>query len=318
MAESNNLVASPDPLAERAANRRAFFTAALGAAVVGAGAFAFSDPAAAQSVTDNDLLNFALNIEYLQANYYNFAVSGAAIGASLTSGAVGVLGTATGGRTVTFADAIVGQYAREIVGDKLAHVSALRSSLGSAAAAQPAIDVGTGASGAFSRIAQQAGITSAGASFDPYANDEAFLLGAFILSDIGVAAYRGLIGGFGNILIAQAAAGLLATEAYHGAMIRNLLYRKGQATPALIDRSEALSGARDVLDGGGESDQGLRAIIRPGGTESNIAPTDADGIVLGRDTGRTLNILYVNGAAVTSGGFFPAGMNGNIKTSAAN
>jgi hypothetical protein len=30
-----------------------------------------------------------------------------------------------------------------------------------------------------------------------------------------------------------------------------------------------------------------------------------------------LNIVYLNKAAVTSGGFFPAGVNGNIKTSAA-
>jgi hypothetical protein len=31
-----------------------------------------------------------------------------------------------------------------------------------------------------------------------------------------------------------------------------------------------------------------------------------------------LNIAYLNKAAVTSGGFFPAGVNGNVKSSAAN
>ena len=54
-----------------------------------------------------------------------------------------------------------------------------------------------------------------------------------------------------------------------------------------------------------------------GGAASNIVPADSNGIVFGRTAGDVLNVAYLNAGAVSSGGFFPAGVNGNIKTSTA-
>ena len=51
---------------------------------------------------------------------------------------------------------------------------------------------------------------------------------------------------------------------------------------------------------------------------SNIVPTGADGLVFGRQPSSVLNIVYLNSAAVSKGGFFPAGLNGSIATSTAN
>jgi hypothetical protein len=51
---------------------------------------------------------------------------------------------------------------------------------------------------------------------------------------------------------------------------------------------------------------------------SNIVPTDGNAIAFSRSTGQVLNIAYLSKAAISSGGFFPAGVNGNIRTSAAN
>ena len=48
-------------------------------------------------------------------------------------------------------------------------------------------------------------------------------------------------------------------------------------------------------------------------TQSNIVPTDANGIAYSRTTGQVLNVVYLNKTAVTSGGFYPAGLNGAIK-----
>ena len=311
-----------DARVRRRENRRAFFTAAMGAAAVGAGAFAFADAAKAQSApTDADVLNFALNLEYLEANFYSYAVFGTPIDPTLTTGTSGTLGAATGGRKVVFTDPLVAAYAKEIALDEIAHVKFLRTALGSAAVAQPAIDVGTSASGSFSSAARAAGlITGTTSTFDPYASDENFLLGSFIFEDVGVTAYKGASPLISDPTFLEAAAGILAVEAYHAAIVRTVLYAKGIATPSLklIEATEAISAARDSLDGSSDDDQGVADVTTGVGTVSNIVPLDPNGLAYSRSTGQVLNIVYLNKAQVTMGGFFPAGVNGNIKTSAAN
>lgn len=314
--ESGAVIAALERRAERRETRRAFFTAALGVAA-GAGALAFASAADAQTVTDADVLNFALNLEYLEANYYAFATTGAAIASTLTDGST-TAGAATGGRKVTFTDPIVSKFALEIAADELAHVGLLRSAIGATAVSQPAIDLSANPTGAFSKAAQAAGIVAAGASFDPYASDEAFLLGAFLFEDVGVSAYKGAAPLITSLVYLDLAAAILGTEAYHAAMIRSTLYRKGLTAPALIGQTEALSNARDALDGPDDRDQGVAPITRNGLTETNIVPTSGDGITFSRTAAQTLNIVYLSSAAVTAGGFFPSGVNGTIKSSAAN
>jgi hypothetical protein len=301
--------------AERRETRRAFFTAALG--VAGAGALAMAGSAQAQTTTDLDVLNFALNLEYLEANYYAFATTGSAIGSTYTTGTT-TAGTATGGRKVTFTDTLVSKLAFEIAADELAHVAALRSILGSAAVSQPAIDLGVTATAAFSVAAQKAGLVGAGAAFDPYASDENFLLGAYLFEDLGVSAYKGAAPLLTNILYLDVAAAVLGTEAYHAAAIRSTLYRKGLTTPSLIDATERLSDARDALGGAADGDAGVSPITRSTGVETNLVPTDSRGIVPSRSAARVLNVVYLNTGAVSTGGFFPSGVNGTIKTGAAN
>lgn len=261
---------------------------------------------------DIDVLNFALNLEYLEAQFYLFAVTGAGLTSSQTSG-VGTVGSVTGGRQVNFTDTVVREYAREIAADELAHVLFLRSALGSAAVAMPAINIDGSATGAFTAAARAAGVVGASGTFDPYASDENFLLGAFIFEDVGVSAYKGASPLITNKTYLEAAAGILAAEAYHAGLVRTVLYRKGISTPSLITAAGLISDARDSLDGSTDLDQGL--VI---GTDANIVPTDSNGLAYSRTTGQVLNIAYLSKSAVASGGFFPAGVNGNIRTSTAN
>ncbi|QNE32773.1 ferritin-like domain-containing protein [Sphingomonas sp. NBWT7] len=327
MSQSDQLLETMESRARRRDDRRAFFTNALGAAAVGAGAFAFASSAAAQTVTDADVLNFALNLEYLEANFYYFAVNGTAIPATSQGTSPGAV---TGGAKVNFTDPLVAQYAREIAADELAHVNFLRNQLGGSAVAQPAINISGDVNGAFSAAAQAAGVVPAGTAFNPYASDENFLLGAFIFEDVGVTAYKGAAPLLTNKTFIEAAAGILAVEAYHAAIVRTTLYRKGIETPALqlIETTEKISSARDGLDGapaedkvkgiGPDADQGIAPTTSADGTVSNIAPLNSNGLAFSRSAAQTLNIVYLNRAAVTMGGFFPAGVNGTIKTSAAN
>ncbi|SEN57074.1 Ferritin-like domain-containing protein [Sphingomonas gellani] len=263
---------------------------------------------------DVDVLNFALQLEYLEANYYYKAAFGSGLSADLVTG-VGTIGTVTGGAAVTFTDTAVRNLAREIAYDEVAHITFLRSALGGQSTAMPAINIAGDATGAFTAAARAAGVVGPNDVFNPYANDESFLLGAYLLSDVGVSAYRGAARLLTNKTFLEASAGILAAEAYHDAAIRGNLYAKGLTRSDLRTNTVKISDARDALDGSTDLDQ---PVVGTDGTSANIVPTDSNGLVLGRTAAQVLNVVYLNKSAVKAGGFFPSGVNGSIFQSGAN
>lgn len=276
-------------------------------------------PPPVATIGDPEILNFALNLEYLEAEFYSYAVNGTGLPANLKTG-TGVQGVTTPGRQVNFTDRVVAEYAREIAADELAHVRFLRTALGAAAVSAPDMDVGFSASSpfnAFTAAARASGLISATAVFDPYLNDEAFLLGAFVFEDVGVTAYKGASPLLTSKTFLDAAAGILAAEAYHAGLIRTILTRRGfnaaGVANAVANTTTGISNARDMVDGSTDLDQGIVGTA----DTSNIVPTDANALVYSRSAGQTLNIVYLNRAAVSAGGFFPTGVNGAIRTSAA-
>jgi hypothetical protein len=284
--------------------------------VAGGAMLATARTASAQALTDADILNFALNLEYLEAQFYLFAVNGTGLPNTSLTG-TGTRGNVRGGRQVNFADTVVRQYAKEIAADEAAHVNFLRAQLGSAAVSMPEVDISADPNGAFSNAARAAGLIGAGQSFDPYASDDNFLLGAFIFEDVGVTAYKGAAPLINSKTFLEASAGILAVEAYHAGLIRTVLYARGVATPSLRQATELISNARDTLDGAHELDEGVAPRGVGATAQSNIVPVDQNGITFSRSAGRVLNIVYLNRQAVAAGGFFPNGVNGTIRTSAA-
>ena len=247
---------------------------------------------------DADIFNFALNLEYLEAEFYLYAATGQGLSAADRTG-TGTQGTVTPGALVPFKSQAIQQYAQRIAVDEQAHVRFIRAVLGSSAVAEPTIDVGVGA---FTKLAIAAGLIVQGQTFNPYADDISFLLGASIFEDVGVTAYGGAARFIGNPDYVEAAAGILAVEAYHSGAVRTLLSNigAGVAFGAISNLRKALSGAND--------DQG---IVIPG-NNYNFVPNDINGLAFRRTTSQVLNIVYGGGAA--SGNlFFPNKMNGNIK-----
>lgn len=309
---------------EKLAERRQFFrktggfaAGMAGGAILPACGGGSGGAVAADAPSDVEILNFALNLEYLEAQFYQNAVFGTGLAASQQTG-VGVQGAVVGGgRAVPFSDPVVAAYAREIARDEAQHVAFLRSALGSAAVAQPALDIGgTDPNGAFSTAAVAAGLITKGQVFDPYANDANFLLAAFIFEDVGVTAYKGAAPLITNKTYLEAAAGILAAEAYHAGLVRTVLYSKGLQTPALRTSADAIARARDTLDSSKTAEASLTGT---GGSApiAGIVPLDSNGIAYSRSYDDVLNIVYLNPGAVTKGGFYPNGLNGTLVMSSA-
>lgn len=268
--------------------------------------------------SDPQILNFALNLEYLEAEFYLRAATGQGLSDDLITGVGGPPGMVTGGAQVPFQTPTLREYANEIADDERDHVAFLRAGLGNAAVARPTLNLQE----AFTTAAQAAGIVQPGQMFDPYANENNFLLAAYIFEDVGVTAYKGAARFVDNPDFLEAAAGLLAAEAYHAGLLRGVLYSLGANMPALRDNADAISDARDSLDGPDDLDQGISPRMvtlndtQGPVTASNIVPLDDNGLAFSRSPGQVLNVVYLTSGSETSGGFFPDGVNGDLNTSA--
>lgn len=283
------------------AGRRAFIRtlglSIAGAAVMGTASGVATTEAQAQSITDADILNFALNLEYLEAEFYLRAAFGRGLRDADVTG-TGVLGGVSGGRRVPWIEPAILNYANEIAADEEAHVKLLRGALGSAAVARPAIDLNQ----SFTAAARAASVIGPQETFDAFASENNFLLAAFIFEDVGVTAYKGAAPLLQSKAILEVAAGLLAVEAYHAGEVRAVLYARGLFKPAAL-----ISDLRDSVDGASDIDQGIGDA-----STANVVPTDANGLAYSRTPQQVLNIVYLN-PNTTPGGFFPSGLNGLLR-----
>jgi Ferritin-like domain len=306
---------------------------ALGGAALAGLAFAGVKLAKAQSApaySDSDILNFALNLEYLESQFYTLATAGKTIdqvgigiGAGTATTGGGTVVTKSGGPTsclVPWTLPAIQAYATETAQEERNHVSFLRAALGSAAVAQPNLDLYN----SFNTLATAAGI---GASFDPFANDLDFLVGAYIFEDVGVTAYSGaapLLTMSSNL---AAAAGILAVEAYHAGLVRTSIFiADPTGKVGLQGYTQQISATRMKLDGSATVDDigvGFQTVsVEPTGT-TNGAATIVDAQTgspnysktYSRSTTQVLNIVTgdvnipASGAKYT-GVFFPSGLNG--------
>ena len=107
-----------------------------------------------------------------------------------------------------------------------------------------------------------------------------------------------------SLYFMQYAVGILGTEAYHSGAIRTKLKQVERQTvfPYNVKVAtivNAISALRAKVGGG--KDGGLGVLV----------PTDKNSLIFARTTREILNIVYLGGKS--KGGFFPRGVNGQIK-----
>ena len=334
-----------------ASSRRRMLTLG-GAALAGLALTSVAKAQSTTTLTDADYLNFALNLEYLEANFYTLAATGQTIdqvGIGITgSGTQGAVATKSGGPTacmVPFKNTLVQSYATEIAQEERNHVSFLRTALSTAAVAQPAIDLVA----SFNGLAGLLGIAGVTA-FDPFADDASFLLGSYIFEDVGVTAYTGAAPALTDSGNLDAAAGIQGVEAYHAGLVRTTIFGLDQNPSGnplgalgtvpmgtLSAVATAISKLRATVDGsmsinasnlqGDDIGLGTQTVML-NGTSGLTATTLVDATTTGsinlaastntpfsrvfpRTAAQVLAIVYAGGTG--KGGFFPAGLNGNVK-----
>ncbi|MBA3834768.1 MAG: ferritin-like domain-containing protein [Sphingomonas sp.] len=250
----------------------------------------------AESSTDIDLFNFALNLEYLETDYYLRGLGMTVDEVFRTSFGAPV----KGGRKVQFSNPVREGMIKNIAGNEVAHINFVRAITGSQASQRPPIDMDAG----FAAVAAAAGLSD----FDPFGNEMDFFLGGMLFEDVGISVLKGSARKLRSLTLRESAAGLLGSEGYHMGAIRSVIYKMGDTWRS---RAAAISEFRDRLDGPQDLDQPPVKVSNM----SNIVPTNGNGIVFGRTPEHALNIIYGNPArGVMAGGFFPEGFNGRIRS----
>ena len=258
-------------------NRRGFLGAMLGAAAAATLTGTRSAYAQAAAVPITDVLNFALNLEYLEANFYLYVSTGAGLSAAQNGNGVAVQGAPP---KLTL-DANTLAVTQALAQDEVNHIADLRSavtSLGGTPIPQPLINLA--ANGAITTQAQ-------------------FLAAARQFTALGGSAYVGsaqlLVS---NPAILTTASQILGAEGQHAGAIAYLCVNQGVASPA-IDAQDVPPSSSNYF---------------------TVAPTTA--LAPARNTSQVLGVAYKVSAAttttpatgITMGGFFPNGVNGNVKS----
>ncbi len=250
-------------------------------------------PAQAQTTTgasiarDIDILNFALNDEYLESEFYSYATAGKGIetfGVGITgqngTGATATPGTTTGGGLVNFTDPTIQTIANQLADDERKHVNFVRTTittLGGTPIAKPSLNVAA--------LAQKLNV-------DPAAQST-FLIGGRSFCDVGVSAYAGTSKYLLTPAVIQGAARILAVEAYHAGNLRLLIAQAGITAPKLDNE--------DVPP-------------PPASTDYFYVDPTGDAYAVIRTVLQVLGVFYLqpDSASPTPGGFFPNGVNANI------
>ncbi|KAI7999731.1 hypothetical protein LOK49_LG09G01473 [Camellia lanceoleosa] len=266
--------------------------------------------------SDIDLLEFPLNLEYLEAEFFLWGSLGYgldSIAPNLTMGGPPPVGT-TKARLDPFTKDVILQFAFQEVG----HLRAIKNTV--RGFPRPLLNL---SAEAFGNVMNSAFGRALKPAFDPYANELNFLLASYVIPYVGLTGYVGANPKLQSPISKRLVAGLLAVESGQDAVIRGLLYERarekvkpyGITVAAFTDR---ISELRNKLGSAGVKDEGLIVPIFQGAEGKiggNVLAGDQNSVGYDRTPEEILRIIYSSGDEHVPGGFYPKGADGRIAKS---
>lgn len=263
--------------------------------------------------SDIDLLEFPLNLEFLEAEFFLFGALGYGldrVAPNLTMGGPSPMGARRANLDTLTRDIIL-QFGWQEVG----HLRAIQSKV--TGFPRPLLDLSPSS---FANVVDLAFGRRLNPPFDPYANTLNFLLASYLVPYVGLTGYVGVSPKLKGAASKKLVAGLLGVESGQDAIIRALLYQRalGRVPPYGITVAEftnRISELRNRLGSTGLKDEGL--VVPPvqgaeGRVAGNVLAGDEHSLAFARTPEEILRIVYASGNENVAGGFYPNGAKGRI------
>ncbi|XP_022760931.1 desiccation-related protein PCC13-62-like [Durio zibethinus] len=265
---------------------------------------------------DVNLLEFPLNLEYLEAEFFLYGALGHGldkVAPYLAQGGPSPIGAKKANLDALTKDVVL-QFAYQEVG----HLKAIKKTV--KGFPRPQLDL---SASSFAKVIDHAFGKPLVPPFDPYANSINYLIASYLIPYVGLTGYVGANPKLQGAVSKRLVAGLLGVESGQDAVIRGLLYEKALVKVSPYQTSVAeftgrISELRNRLGHAGRKDEGL-IVPRTWGAEGkvigNVLAGDQFSVAFDRSPEEILRIVYGSGNESIPGGFYPKGANGHIARS---
>ncbi|BFG43336.1 hypothetical protein CerSpe_296110 [Prunus speciosa] len=262
---------------------------------------------------DTDQIQFALNLEFLEAEFFLHGALGKGLDDISPNLAQG--GPPPAGARKANLDILVAPIIEEFAYQEVGHIRAIVQRVGGFP--RPLLNLSRQN---FAKLFDEAVGFALIPQFDPYANSINYLLASYLIPYVGLTGYVGTLPNLTGPASRGLVASLLGVEAGQDAVIRTLLYERGNQIVlpyplTVAEFTNRISELRNKLGKSGNKDEGIRVPITLGAenkTTSNVLSADVNSLSYARTPPEILRIVYGTGNESLHGGFYPQGANGKI------
>ncbi|KAF8401494.1 hypothetical protein HHK36_012434 [Tetracentron sinense] len=262
---------------------------------------------------DVDLMQFAENLEHLEADYFLWGALGYGLDEIAPELVMG--GPPPIGAMKANLDHLTQQIIAEFGYQEVGHLRVLKSTVGGFP--RPLMDL---SAFNFAKLFDEAFGYHLVPPFDPYRDSLSYMLGSYVIPYMGLVGYVGTNPFINGYKTKRLLAGLLGVESGQDAVIRMYLYERAKEMVHPYNYTVAeftirISELRNHLAICGIKDEGI--IVPPelgaeNRTCSNVLSANYNSLSYARTPAEILRVVYNTGNEHKPGGFFPEGANGRI------